>query len=127
MATKAQQKAAAAEAAAKLDEQKAADALRAKSIELSGIDAEAFDALAEEERQKFIEDAQIAIDEADAAAEANKNPPAAQLPSKIQLSCPFGFKDDQDQVHMWAADQIITDTAEIKTLIQGGAEHKVLE
>ena len=119
--TKAQIKAAQAEAAAKEAEQKAADDLRAKAIELSGGDAAAFDALADADRQKFIDDAQVAIDaEADAPAKV-------KLPAKIKLTCPFGYLDDAGAQHMWGPNQEVTDPAEIKDLIDHCAEHVVLE
>jgi hypothetical protein len=119
--TKAQIKAAKAEEAAKVAEQKAADELRAKAIELSGGDAAAFDALAENDRQKFVDDAQAAID---AAEDASAN---VKFPAKIKLTCPFGYLDDAGVPHMWGPNQEVTDPAEIKDLIDHCAEHVVLE
>lgn len=52
-----------------------------------------------------------------------KEPEGAPLPATIQLTCPFGYLDDNDQNHFWQAGQIVTDPAEIADLIAHGAEH----
>lgn len=53
-----------------------------------------------------------------------KEPDHAVTPTKIVLTCPFGYLDDAGIPHMWAADQQVTDPAEIADLIAHGAEHK---
>lgn len=52
-----------------------------------------------------------------------KEPKDAPLPTKIVLTCPFGYMDDNDVPHMWGANQEITDPTEIADLIAHGAEH----
>lgn len=52
-----------------------------------------------------------------------KEPEGAPVPTMIQLTCPFGYMDDENQHHFWQAGQIITDPAEIADLLTHGAEH----
>lgn len=56
-----------------------------------------------------------------------KEPDDGPMPTKIRLTCPYGFYDDDGKLHMWQAGQEVTDADEIKTLINGGAEHEDLE
>ena len=69
-----------------------------------------------------------------AANEENKHPagdggqpPAAPLPKRISLTCPFGYFDDDGQGHFWSASQQVDDPAEVADLVAHGAEHVVLE
>ena len=50
--------------------------------------------------------------------------PSGTVPTKIVLTCPFGYIDDNEVTHMWGANQEVTDPAEIADLIAHGAEHK---
>lgn len=49
--------------------------------------------------------------------------PEPPLPTKIRLTCPFGYLDDDEQQHYWQANQVVTDPAEIADLVAHGAEH----
>lgn len=77
--TKAQKAAREAEAQAKAAEDAANEALRLKSIELSQLDAAAFDALSDEERQKWIDSAQTEIDAAAELANAEQKAKEAEI------------------------------------------------
>ena len=99
----------------------APDQLRARAIELSGVLPEDFDSIPEDQRNEFTNLAQQAIN----AEEAAENGPP--LPVRIRLTCPFGFLDDDNVPHWWAADQEVTDPEEIETLIYYNAEHERLE
>jgi len=59
-----------------------------------------------------------------ADASANSDTPA---PTKIQLTCPFGFYDENNLLRMWQAGQEVTDPDEIALLLGLGAEHTVVE
>jgi hypothetical protein len=49
------------------------------------------------------------------------------LPPVIVLTCPYGFIDEDEVTHMWGANQVITDAAEIALLIELNVEHTVPE
>ena len=56
-----------------------------------------------------------------------KEPEGGAVPTMIKLTCPFAFYDENDELKSWQAGQEITDAAEIKTLLDAGAEHEDME
>ena len=54
-------------------------------------------------------------------------PDGAAIPAPIKLTCPFAFYDENNELKSWQAGQEITDPAEIKTLLDAGAEHEDME
>ena len=47
--------------------------------------------------------------------------PAAPLPAQVVLASPYGFYDDDQQLRMWQADQVVTDPEHIALLIARAA------
>jgi hypothetical protein len=47
-----------------------------------------------------------------------------QPPESLTLAGPFGFYDEDNNLHMWQANQVITDSSEMMTLIERGAVFK---
>lgn len=43
------------------------------------------------------------------------------LPVSAKLAAPYAFYDDENQLHSWAAGQIVTDHAELALLVGRGA------
>ena len=60
---------------------------------------------------------------ATAAPAITKEPEGAPAPTTVQLTCPFGYLDENEHPHFWQAGQIVTDPAEIADLLAHGAEH----
>ncbi|MGZ5029000.1 MAG: hypothetical protein ACXWAT_00865 [Methylobacter sp.] len=56
-----------------------------------------------------------------------EKPKAAELPTKIILTCPFAFYDEDERLHSWQAGQVVEDQAEIAVLVAAGAEHTIAE
>lgn len=58
-----------------------------------------------------------------AAQPTIKEPEGAPVPTTIQLTCPFGYLDENEHSHFWQPGQIVTDPTEIADLLAHGAEH----
>lgn len=58
-----------------------------------------------------------------AAQPTTKEPEGAPMPTTIQLTCPFGYLDENEHPHFWQPGQIVTDPTEIADLLAHGAEH----
>jgi hypothetical protein len=86
-------------------------AIAARALELSTLDQAAFDALPDEEKEKFIADATAALD-------ADK--PDA-LPDEVTLLRPYAFYDEDNTLHSWSDGQVVKDADQIKTLLDRGA------
>jgi len=52
-----------------------------------------------------------------------EEPVGAPLPKVIQITGPYGFLDDDDQLHMWQPGIDITDPADIALLVSNQVEH----
>lgn len=49
------------------------------------------------------------------------------MPKRIKLVTPYGFYDDNDQLHMWQAGHETDDPDEIELLVTRGVEFEFLE
>jgi hypothetical protein len=59
-----------------------------------------------------------------APAKAQKDdgkPMPEALPESVTLASLYGFMDDDGAVHMWSPGQVVTDPAEIETLLERDA------
>ena len=52
---------------------------------------------------------------------------ATRLPTRAMLAAPFGYYDENQQLHSWIQGQEVTDEAEIRHLLERGARLKPLE
>ena len=51
----------------------------------------------------------------------------AKYPAKIKLDVPHGFFDERGIGHHWFKDQVVFEKADVKTLVDRGVPHTVVE
>lgn len=51
------------------------------------------------------------------APKQEKETQATDQPTQVTLSSPYGYMDDDEQLHFWQTGMVVTDPAEISDLI----------
>ncbi len=58
------------------------------------------------------------------SAPLTQEPEGAAMPTRIMLTCPYGFYEDDGTYRAWAAGSEITDANDITLLVGRQAEHE---